>query len=184
MGALGGPLPTLPPPAAALGSLFPSPAGGEWRLPSLLPLFQLLVSCVVFASASSNGWQGLVVACWVQSPEGAGDAFVHREVRRHHHLSILGGVAGTTKSGVPGGLPGAAASPPSPQHCEASWRCHLAPLPSPPSPFWASACGGLADCCLGKILRPLSPAPCGHQSLCGSFLCFPLEGQLPVDRAR
>lgn len=61
-------------------------------------------------------------------------------------------------SGVPGGLPGAAASPPSPQHCEASWRCHLAPA-LPPSPFWASACGGLADCCLGKILRPLSPAP-------------------------
>ena len=45
-------------------------------------------------------------------------------------------------------------------------------LPPPPSAFWASACGGLANCCLGKVLRPLSPAPYGHQSLCGSFL-FP-----------
>lgn len=104
----------------------PRPAAGEWCLPSLLSLFQLLVSCVAFTSASSDSWAGAQSACWAQSPEGAGSASVQHEVGRHH-LSILGGRRGQLKAESLGALPGETASPPSPEHCEESWRCHLLP---------------------------------------------------------
>lgn len=121
---------TPPPPAAPPGSLFPSAAGGEWCLPSLLPLFQLLVSCVVFTSASSNGWQGLTVACWVRSPEGAAV-----------HWCILGGRRGQLKAESLGGLPGEAPSP------EPRALCGIVEvLPAPPA---LPACFGLSMWRLG-----------------------------------
>lgn len=113
------------PPAAPPWSLFPGPAAGEWCLPSLLSLFPLLVSCVALMSASSNSWAGAHSGLLGTVPRGAGRASVQHEVGDTTCPSWGG--RGQLKAGSLGALPGEAASPPSPEHCEQSWRCH--PLP-------------------------------------------------------
>lgn len=107
------------------------------------------VSFLEWLAGAHSGLLGVVPR------EGSG-AFVHPW-----------GAAGTTESRVPGGSAGRGPPPLSPEHCEASWRCCLPPLL--PQPALASACGGLADCCPGEVLRPLSPVPCGYESYVGPF---------------
>lgn len=171
------------PPAAPPRSLSPGPAAGEWCLPSLLSLFQLLVSCVALTSASSDSWAGAHSGLLGAVPRGRAVRLC--STRPGAPPVHPGGAAGQLKAGSLGALPGEAASPPSPEHCEQSWRCH----PLPHSLLTPTARFGLQHVearptAVQAVLRPLSPAPCGHQSLCGSLLCFPLEGQLPVGRGR
>lgn len=59
-GSPGGHFPPCPLPLPRLGPCSPALLVERRRLPFSLPLFQLLVSCVVFASASPNGCGGSV----------------------------------------------------------------------------------------------------------------------------
>lgn len=127
--------------------------------------------------------RGHTAACWAQFPGGRAVRLC--STRPGAPPVHPGGRRGQLKAGSLGALPGETASPPSPEHCEQSWRCH----PLPHSLLTPTARFGLQHVearptAVQAVLRPLSPAPCGHQSLCGSLLCFPLEGQLPVGRGR
>lgn len=81
VGALGATSPPCPLPLLPLSFLFPALLVGNGRLSFSFTFVSTAGFLCGFRASFLKCWQGLVVACWVQSPEGAGDAFVPREVK-------------------------------------------------------------------------------------------------------